>query len=32
MAITGLVCGYCGMAILVFMILGGETNIRFNGI
>lgn len=31
MAIAGLVCGYCGLAILVLMILSGQVNSRYDG-
>ena len=31
MAIAGLICGYCGIALLLVMLLGGQVNASFDG-
>lgn len=32
MAVAGLVCGYCGLAITLFFMLMGDTDVRFDGV
>jgi hypothetical protein len=32
MAVAGLVCGYCGLAITLFFMLTGDTQVQFDGV